>query len=73
MTEYKIIMNGRNVIGSLQADTVSEAIERAREYVKGYAKRAWRYDDAWPNSVVIASQYDVHKITQSGADNANAA
>jgi len=65
MTEYKIIMNGRNVIGHLKADSVPDAIKRAREYVTDFAKRAWRYEGAWPNSVVIASQYDVHKITQN--------
>lgn len=62
MENYKIIMNGRLVIGNFKAETKEKAVEIAREYVSDYSKRAWAYDNAWPNSVLIESKSGLYRI-----------
>jgi len=65
MTYYQIIINGR-VFSKFKADSSEQAIRHARQVASDFARSAWRYKDAYPNSVLVEclETRDLFKVPQ---------
>jgi hypothetical protein len=65
MTYYQIIINGR-VFSKFKAASSADAIKTARKEASDFARSAWRYKDAYPNSVLVEclETRDLFKVPQ---------
>ena len=52
MFQWQIIINGKP-FGKFEADSLEQAIKTARREASSFARAAWKYADAYPNSVRV--------------------